>query len=102
MTPITPTADGVVLRIQVQPRASRTECVGVHGDSIRIRLQAPPVDGAANDALIRFLARTLDVPRSAVSTVAGGSGRRKQVRVGGVNAAAAMRSLLGDESSDHG
>ena len=69
--------------VWVQPRASRTEIAGRHGDDIKIRLAAPPVDGAANEALIRFLAEKLGVPRSAVSIVGGLSGRLKRVRVEG-------------------
>lgn len=52
--------------MRVQPRASRTEVAGPYGDAVRIRLTAPPVDGAANEALVRFLAERLEVPRSAV------------------------------------
>ena len=53
------TKDGAILTVHIQPRASTTECVGIHGDAIKIRVAAPPVDGAANDRLIRFLARRL-------------------------------------------
>jgi uncharacterized protein (TIGR00251 family) len=67
--PISPSATGVRLRLRIQPRASREEVVGVSGDAIRIRLTAPPVDGAANEALVRFLALRLEVPRSAVELV---------------------------------
>ena len=93
MPPITPTRDGIVLRLRVQPRASRTEIAGRHGDAIRIRLAAPPVDGAANDALIRFLAERLGVPRAAVTIVAGGGGRDKIVGVAGIAADEAGRRL---------
>jgi uncharacterized protein (TIGR00251 family) len=75
-----PDGDGTRLRLHVQPRASRTEIAGPHGDALRIRLAAPPVDGAANDALLRFLAERLGVPRSTLSLVAGESSRRKTVR----------------------
>ena len=49
------TKDGAILTVHVQPKASTTECVGIHGDAMKIRVAAPPVDGAANDELIRFL-----------------------------------------------
>ena len=95
MPAITPTSGGVLLRLQVQPRASRTEVVGLHGDAIKVRLAAPPVDGAANDELIRFLAKALDIPRGAVRLVSGASGRRKQMQVDEVDVPTAMARLLG-------
>jgi hypothetical protein len=84
MPPITPTAAGVRLQIRVQPRASHTELAGLHGDALKVRLAAAPVDGAANDALVRFLAECLGVPRSAVSLLSGASSRVKVVEVTGV------------------
>ena len=76
--------DGTRLALRVQPRASRTEVAGPHGDSLRVRLAAPPVDGAANDALVRFLAEALEVPRAAVILVGGRSSRTKAVHVTGL------------------
>jgi uncharacterized protein (TIGR00251 family) len=87
------TGTGVRLRVRVQPRASRTGLAGVHGDQLRIRLTAPPVDGAANDALIRFLAERLEVPRAAVRVEAGAAGRSKLVVVDGITLEAARRRL---------
>jgi uncharacterized protein (TIGR00251 family) len=80
--------------VHVVPRASATEVVGRHGDAIRIRLAAPPVDGAANAELVRFLAERLGVPRSAVSIARGMGGRRKTVAVTGLPTEAALRILL--------
>jgi uncharacterized protein (TIGR00251 family) len=74
----------MLLRILVQPRASRTEIVGLYGDAIRIRLAAPPVDGAANEELILFLAGQLKVSKAAVTITSGLSSRRKMVSVVGV------------------
>ena len=85
LPPISPTATGVRLRLRIQPRASREEIAGVAGDMIRIRLTAPPVDGTANEALVRFLAVRLQVPRSAVELVSGHTGRTKLVAVTGVS-----------------
>ena len=85
--------DGVRLRVRVQPRASRSEIAGVHGDELRIRLQAPPVDGAANEALVRFLADALGAPRSAVEIVSGLASRSKTVVIRGVAEADAARRL---------
>ena len=84
MIQATPT--GVRLRLRVQPRASRTEITGVHGGALRVRIAAPPVDGAANEALIRFLAERLGLPRSAVRLVAGETSRTKVVEVDGLGA----------------
>jgi uncharacterized protein len=83
---IAPVVGGVRLRVRVQPRASRSECTGLVGDELRIRLAAPPVDGAANDALVRFLAQALDVSRGAVALIAGASSRSKVIEVQGVDA----------------
>ena len=91
---IVPVAGGVRLRVRVQPRASRTECVGLVGEELKIRLAAPPVEGAANDALVRFLAERLGVARGAVLLVAGGSSRSKLVDVRGVEEAA-VRARIG-------
>lgn len=93
LPPISPTPTGVRLRLRIQPRASREEVAGLAGDAIRIRLTAPPVDGTANDALVRFLARRLKVSRSAVELVSGRSGRTKLVAVTGVSAEEAAQRL---------
>ena len=85
---------GVRLRLRVQPRASRTEVAGTHGDAIRVRLTAPPVDGAANEALVRFLAERLGVSRAAVRVVSGDTSRSKVVEVEGVGPDAARARLL--------
>jgi hypothetical protein len=75
---------GVRIHLQVQPRASRTEVVGLHGEALKIRVAAPPVDGAANEAIIRFFADRLDVPRSQVRLTKGASRRRKVVEIDGI------------------
>jgi len=82
-----PRANGDVVRfaVHVQPRASRSAIEGLHGGALKVRLHAPPVDGAANDALVVLLADALGVPRRAVRVVAGGSSRRKVVEVAGVD-----------------
>jgi len=82
----------------VQPRASRTEVAGVLGDQLRVRLTAPPVDGAANEALVRFLAERLGVPRSAVRVVSGETGRSKVVAVEGIGLSEARDRLLSELS----
>ncbi|HEX6616173.1 MAG TPA: DUF167 family protein [Gemmatimonadales bacterium] len=87
------TADGIRLRVRVQPRASRTELAGRHGDALKVRLTAPPVEGAANEALLRFLAERLGVSRSAVRLASGASARAKVIAVEGVSAEAARTRL---------
>lgn len=83
-----------MILVHVAPRANVTEVAGRHGDAIRIRLAAPPVDGAANAELVRFVAERLGVPRSVVSIARGSAGRRKWVEVAGVATDAAVRTLL--------
>jgi uncharacterized protein len=68
----------------VQPRASADEIAGVHGDALRIRLTAPPVEGAANDALVDFLASVLGIARRDVTIVAGSTSRSKIVELAGI------------------
>lgn len=73
--------NAIVFRVQVVPRASRSEIVGEHNGSLRVRIAAAPVDGAANDELIAVLAKRVKVPKSAVSITRGQSARLKQVRI---------------------
>ncbi len=80
------TSDGVTLAVRVIPRSSRNQIVGVENDALKIRLTAPPVGGAANAALIEFIADWLRVRKSAVSIVGGDKSRNKTVRVSGVTA----------------
>jgi uncharacterized protein (TIGR00251 family) len=79
--------DDVVLTLHIQPGAKRTELAGIHGEALKIRLGAPPVDGKANDCLIAFLAERLRVPKSRVVLEAGMTSRSKRVRVVGVGSA---------------
>ena len=81
------------LWIHVQPRASKTEIVGWHADAVKIRLKAPPVDGAANEELIRFLSKTLGVSRKAVQITTGAAARRKRVKINGVDQAEVIAML---------
>jgi uncharacterized protein (TIGR00251 family) len=75
----------VRFRVRVQPRASQSEIVGLHGNALKVRLSAPPVDGAANIALVELLAAALGVSRAAVRVVAGATARSKIVEVDGVH-----------------
>ena len=69
------------LTLHVQPGASRTEVAGTHGDALKVRLAAPPVDGKANAELLRFLAEAFGVPRRNVTLVRGETSRAKVVRI---------------------
>jgi uncharacterized protein (TIGR00251 family) len=75
------------LAVHVQPRASRSAVVGEHGGALKIRLAAPPVDGAANEALVEFVAGQLGVPRRQVRLVGGAASRRKLLEIDGLDAA---------------
>ena len=83
---IAETSDGVILTIHAQPNAKRTECAGLHGDALKIRLALLPVDGAANEALCRFLSEQLAVSMNHVKILAGHGARRKRVLVKGLTA----------------
>ena len=94
MTPwLEPAEGGVRLAVVVTPRASRTELAGVAGGRLRVRVAAPPVDGAANEELVRFLARHLGLARSAVALASGAAGRRKTVLVTGMTPDEVARRL---------
>lgn len=85
---------GVRFAVHVQPRAKKPGIDGTHGDALRVRVQAPPVDGAANDDVIAVIADALGVPRRAVRIAAGLSARQKLVDVDGIDASAATARLL--------
>jgi hypothetical protein len=76
----------VLLRLKVQPRASRNEVGEVLGDELKIKVTAPPVDSAANEAVVRFLAELLQCPRSAVQIIRGETSRHKTVAIRGLAA----------------
>jgi uncharacterized protein (TIGR00251 family) len=84
---------GLSLRVRVQPRASRDALSGEREGVLVVRLTAPPVEGAANEALARFLGKTLGVAPSAVRVVSGTKGRNKVVSVAGLDAATARERL---------
>lgn len=75
----------VTFAVRVQPRASRSEIVGELGGALKDRLAAPPVDGAANEELIRFLAKAFGVARAQIEIISGATARQKLLRVGGIN-----------------
>ena len=87
------TKEGLLLTIRVTPRSPGDEIVGTHGDALKIRLNAPPVDGKANRQLIRFLGGRLEVPLWRIQIVRGQMGREKQVLVTGLRPEELRRRL---------
>lgn len=81
---VTSAGGRVRFSVRVQPRASNNQIAGVHGDALKVRLTAPPVDGAANKELIEFLADIFDVGRQSIRIVGGESSRSKIVEIDGV------------------
>ena len=84
MSWFTESPEGITIALKVVPRAKRDEIVGVEGDALKVRLTAPPVEGKANEALVKFLAARLGVKRADVEILHGETGRHKLVRVRGV------------------
>ena len=82
------------INVHVQPGAKTTSCAGVHGDALKIRLHAPPVDGKANQALIAWLAQTLVCPLSHIRLIRGQTGRRKTLTINAGAKLAPMRATL--------
>ncbi len=97
MIPIRESAGAVTFAVKVHPRAKKDAITGEVGDALKVALNAPPVDGKANDACIRFLAEILRVPRSSVTIAAGETNRNKLIRVVGVSAAQAEERLRAAE-----
>ena len=90
---IEPYDAGVVLTVHVIPRASKSALAGTRDGALLVRLQAPPVEGAANEALIALLADVLGLPKRQIAIVAGPHHRRKRVQVQGLSAADAATRL---------
>jgi uncharacterized protein (TIGR00251 family) len=84
MAAIIATPNGCRIHIHAAPRASKSKVVGLHDDRVKIQLAAPPVDGAANAELIKFLAALLHVPKADLQLVSGDTGKRKTVEVTGM------------------
>jgi uncharacterized protein (TIGR00251 family) len=87
-------ASDQLVAIRVQPRSSRERVQGLRGDAVAIQLKAPPVDGAANTALLNLVARLLRVPLASIALVRGATGRSKWIRVEGWSADQVRAALL--------
>jgi uncharacterized protein (TIGR00251 family) len=93
----------VTLNVRVIPRSARSAIAGRRGEAILVRLSAPPVDGAANEALVELLARTFDRPRRNVTIVAGARSRDKRVNIEGLSETAGwarLTEIIGPSADD--
>jgi uncharacterized protein len=77
-----PHPHGLLLKVRVQPRASCNRIAGLHVDALKVSLTAPPVDGAANQACLKFLAKSLQLPRSSLEILSGHTSRTKRILIG--------------------
>lgn len=84
-TPWSLEGDAVLLRVFVQPRASKNQFCGIHEGELKLRLTSPPVDGAANQCCCEFLAKQLKMPKSSVTIVSGETSRHKRLRIAGAS-----------------
>ena len=87
------TAAGVMLRLHVQPRSSKNQLVGFQGESLKVKLCSPPVDGAANKHCCEYLAKLFGLSRSRVELIAGEKARQKRVLLHGVDLASVEKTL---------
>ena len=85
--------DGVLLSVKLQPRASANEIGDALGNELRIKVTAPPVDAAANEALVKLLAQQLDCPRNRVELLRGHTSRHKTIKLHGLAAEAVLNRL---------
>lgn len=92
--PFSESSGGVRIAVHAQPGAKKTEVAGIHGDALKVRVHAPPIEGRANDELIRFLADALGVPRSKVTLFRGDKSRSKVFEVAGLSIDEARSRLL--------
>lgn len=81
MSAVTSCDDGLVLRLYIQPKASRDSIIGLHGDELKVTITAPPVDGQANAHLVKYLAKQFRVAKNQVLIEKGELGRHKQVKI---------------------
>jgi hypothetical protein len=86
-----------ILKLRIVPNARRSEVVGAHGDAIKVKVQAPPVDGKANEALCEFLAEQLQIPARSIEIVGGEKSRDKVVAIADMDLAIARQRLLGEK-----
>ena len=90
----------LLLRLLVQPKASRNEIVGLHNDALKLRLTPPPVEGRANKAVISFLAKRLHLPKSSLTIKSGLQNRNKEILIAGCEEARARQLLLLEKDTE--
>ena len=90
---LTDTPSGAVLNLRIIPRAHKNAIQGEHGDALKIRLCAPPVDGAANAALVEFLSDHFSIPRARIQLLTGATSRNKRVLLEGMTAASIAKTM---------
>jgi uncharacterized protein len=95
MVAIQNSSSGATFAIKVQPRAKNNAITGEVGDALKVALNAPPVDGKANDACVEFFAKLLKVPRSSITIASGQTSRNKVIRVAGLTAEEVRRRFEG-------
>ena len=86
--------DGVIITVHAVPRAAKDAVQGLHGDALKIRLHAPPVDGKANEALIAFLSKKLNIPKNNIALKNGLNQRRKIISISGISKLEIEKRLL--------
>jgi len=96
---ITQTPDGCILTVKAIPRASRTAIAGADAAWLRVRIQAPPVDGKANAELAAFFAQRLSLPKRAVEILSGDTSRLKRIKLHGVSAQAARAACANEDAA---
>ena len=93
------TPDGCSLVIRLHPGAKKNAIIGLHNGALKLSLNAPPVDGKANEALIAFIAEQINVPRSKIALIAGATSRSKTLRITGKSAAEVAAALSTDQDA---
>ena len=93
MISVQESSNGVTFTVKIHPRAKKNAITGEFGDTLKLSLAAPPIDGKANEACIEFFAKLLKVPRSSVTIASGQSNRKKVIRVVGISAAEIRKSI---------
>ncbi len=85
MIEITETDGDLILSVRIVPRAAKSEIVGEHGGALKIRIAAPPIDGAANAELVKILSKTFGVSKSRIEILSGQTSKTKQIKICGIN-----------------